>query len=234
MSPTYGHEVRARTTTAAYVPSQHALDGPARKSSRPESPLTQACKSGSSKACNELGDRLALKHAQAEARHWYETSCERVLTAMVPTATRLMQLSRDLTQLANARSDDDRVNAFNQRKLTALKSDASEIRASIQGCFDTGDTLTLEQELKLSLKYYDAACEFSTLVDAVGEAVPGLEHATESGCEAGRAARARLNDEAPFSPQLFADLTQPHPQVAAVKRSAPQAEPGMVFSEGDL
>jgi hypothetical protein len=238
-SPSQGAQVRVRTTTAAfehYVPAQSAVAKRTRSSARKESPQARECKSGSSKACNEIGDRLAMKYAHAEAYQWYMTSCERVRSAMVPTATRLMGLSQDLKQLASARSEE--ASAANQKRLAELKNDASEMRARIQGCLDVGETLKLDAEPKQSLAYYEAVCEFSTLVGVVGEAVPGLQHITESGCAASQSARAELSMTGQFTPQQFVHLTQPQAPArpaATAKHSAPKSEEGgMVFTEGDL
>jgi hypothetical protein len=235
--PIGGPQVRAHATPAAsahYMTSQQIMTQISSKSKRQDSPLAQACKSGGSKACNELGDRLVLKHAYAEARQWYVTSCERVRNAMVPTAARVLQLSRELTLLDRARSDDEGSSADTQKRKAALKSEASEMRSRIQGCLDVGETLKVNGELAQALEYYDVACEFSTLVQDAGEALPGLEHITDTGCAAGKAGRAELTGQTQFSPQLFADLLQQQSQPGAAKRSTGQPEAGMVFGEGDL
>jgi hypothetical protein len=119
--------VRAHATPAAsahYMSSQEFMTRTASKSKRQDSPLAQACKSGGSKSCNELGDRLVLKHAYAEARQWYVTSCERVRSAMVPTATRVLQLSRELNVLDRVRNDDEGSGAATQKRKAELKADA--------------------------------------------------------------------------------------------------------------
>jgi hypothetical protein len=208
-SSVQGAPVRVHTTTAAFehsASSETAFASPARHSSRGGSPLARECKAGSSKACNEVGDRLVIKHAYAEATQWYMTSCQRVRGDMVPTAKRLLQLSRDIAQGA-----------------AAAKSDASEIRARIQGCFDTGEMLRAEDELKQALNYYEAACEFSTLVEAVEASVSGLEQISDNGCAATQAARAKLS-KAAFTPQLFVGLAQ--------EQAAPaqQGDTDMVFT----
>jgi hypothetical protein len=234
-APLEGGEVRARPTTPAYghySPSQSELDRRVDRSARGESPLAHACNTGSSKACNDVGDRLVLKHVYAEARRWYGTSCERVLDSMVPTATHLMQLSRDAKRLESSFSHDDEVNGANQRQLAEVKKDASEIRARIQGCFDAGETLKFEHELKQALKYYDSVCEFSALADAIGEALPGFQHVIESGCTAGQSVRTELTSKTPFSPQLFVGLAQQRQPAPA--KGAPPSDQGMVFTEGDL
>lgn len=228
-------EVGTRTTTPAFgnhTPSQEDLDRRVGASARGESPLAHACKTGSSKSCNDVGDRLVLKHVYAEARRWYVTSCDRVLDSMVPTATQLMQLSRDAKRLESSFSRDDEINGANQRQLADVKKEASEIRARIQGCFDSGETLKIEHELKQALKYYDAVCEFSALADAIGDTLPGFQHVIENGCTAGQSVRTELTSRTPFSPQLFVGLTQQRQPAAA--KSAPPSEAGMVFSEGDL
>jgi len=225
-SPSQGAQVRVHTTTAAFEHHASSHAASAEDSARParkESPLAHACKTGSSKTCNELGDGLAIKHAHAEARQWYETSCERVRSAMLPNATRLMQVSQDLKQLDSSESP---------QASAELKNDAAEIRARIQGCLDVGESLKTDHELKQALKYYDAVCEFSTLVEVVGEAAPALQHVTESGCAAGADVRAELGG-AQFSPRMFADLAQPQEQAPA-RPSKSNSEEGMVFSEGDL
>lgn len=234
--PVQGAQVRAHTTTAAYAhytPSQEVMAQTPSESRRQESPLALACKSGRSKSCNELGDRLVLKHAYSEARQWYMTSCEQVRTSMVPTATRVLQLSRELNLLGSERNFDEGSSAATQKRMAALKSDASEIRARIQGCLDVGETLKVDGELKQALEYYDTACEFSALVQDAGEALPGLEHISDSACAAGKAGRAELTGQSQFSPQLFADLLQQR-QPGAAKQRTTQPETGMVFSEGDL
>lgn len=189
-----------------------------RSSHRPKhkaSPLSDACRGGNSKSCNELGDRLAIKHAHTEARHWYMISCERMRAAMVPTATRLLQLSRELSESAD--------------RAQKLKDDAAELKARIQGCFDSGETLKADQEPKQALTLYDAVCEFSTLAEAVGDTIAGFELVTQSGCAASAAMRDKLNLETPFTPQLFVNLSE---QQAG--GSADQAEVGMVFSADEL
>jgi hypothetical protein len=231
-----GTQVGARATTAAYThytPSQEVMARTPSESRRQDSPLALACKSGRSKSCNELGDRLVLKHAYAEARQWYMASCEQVRSSMVPTATRMLQLSRELKLLASMRSDDEGSSANTQKRMAALKSDASEIRARIQGCLDVGETLKVDGELKQALEFYDTACEFSALVRDAGEALPGLEHTSETACAAGEAGRAELTGQSQFSPQLFADLLQQR-QAATAQQRTPQPETGMVFGEGDL
>jgi hypothetical protein len=235
-SPSQGGQVRVHTTTAAfehYAPAHGSVVQRTKKSHK-ESPTAQACKTGSSRACNELGDRLTMKHAHAEARQWYLTSCERVQSSMVPTGARLVQLKQELAQLESIRAVDERDGAANQKRLAKVRNDASEIRAHIQGCLDTGETLKLDGELKQSLKYYDTACEFSTIVEAIGEPVPGLEHVADSGCAGGQSARAQLSSEMPFSPRLFVSMGQQKAQPAAAKQGPAQEEQGMVFSEGDL
>lgn len=235
-SLTQGAQVRARPTPGALernAASDAALSVRLSETARDESPLARACKDGRSKSCNEIGDRLVIKHAYAEARPWYVTSCDRARSAMVPTATRLLQLSEELVQLEKTRLDEEYAAAA-QKRMVALKSAASEIRARLQGCFDAGETFKVDGELKQSLGYYDAVCEFSALVTAAGEALPDLEHITENGCTASQAARAKLSASTPFSPQLFADLLQQQRQPVAAKQHAAQPEAGMVFSEGEL
>jgi hypothetical protein len=226
-SPVQGAQVRVRTTTAAFETHLPALAHRTKKSSQRESPIAHECKTGSSKACNELGDRLTIKHAYTEAHQWYLNSCERVRSSMVPSATHLLQLSRELNQLGEG------ANA-NPKTVAQLKSGVTEIRARIQGCLDAGETLKLDAEAKQALKYFDTACEFSTLVEAVGQAVPGFQYVAESGCVRGQSARAELPGEMPFSPKLFAQLTEKKAPPAAEKASAPPSEEGMVFNEGDL
>jgi hypothetical protein len=231
-----GAHVRVSTTSAAYqsyAPAQLAVTGRVKKSRGKESPRVNACKSGNSRTCNELGDGLAIKHAHAEAQQWYATSCERVRSSMVPNASRLMQLSQDLAQVSSAAKRDGEDSSGTHKKLAELKSDLSEIKARIQGCLDVGHALKAEHEPRQALKYYDAVCEFSTLVEAVGEAAPGLQHVTETGCAEGEQARTELSGEPHFSPGLFADLAQPQ-EHAAAKPSASKSAEGMVFSEGDL
>ena len=160
------------------------------------------------------------------------TSCERVQSAMLPTATRVLELGRDLEQLEKVRSDDEDSAAARQR-MASLKSDASEIRARVQGCLDVGEALKVDGELKQALHYYDTACEFSLLVEAAGEAVPGLESISERGCAASKAARAELPGRTEFSPQLFTELLKPQRKASGAAQAQTQ-EDGMVFSEGDL
>lgn len=236
-SPMQGAQVRAHPTSAAFehsASSEAVLAQRLERSERKESPLVHACRAGNSKSCNELGDRLAIKHAYAEGLQWYEISCERVRGSMEPTARRLLQLSQNVTEIASLHSDEEQGDTAKQTKLAQLKSDASEIRARIQGCFDTGEILKTDGELKQSLAYYDAVCEFSTLVKAVDEAVPGLQLVTESGCAASQSARAKLNSKTPFSPQLFVDLTGQQPKTGAAAQGAAQGEASMVFNTGDL
>ncbi|HEX6242580.1 MAG TPA: hypothetical protein VFZ61_16820 [Polyangiales bacterium] len=221
-STTQGAQVRVHTTSAAFehhVPSQAFSTQHARKAGRKESPLVHACKAGSSKSCNELGDRLAIKHAYTEARQWYGASCDRVRGAMHSNAERLMLLSQHLKQAE-----------VSAATIAELKGEAAEIKARVQGCFDTGEMVKVDGELKQAVGYYEAACEFSTLIEAVGEAVPSLEHVTESACAAGESARAKLSNNVPFKPQQFADLLQPKQKPAAAKGRAAQAEDSMVFT----
>lgn len=230
-SATGGAQVRTRTTTAAferYSPTQGALAGRVERSRAKESPRMRACKSGNSKTCNELGDGLVIKHAEKDAHQWYAISCERVRGSMVENATRLLGLAQDLARLEAEGSANARVRA------SELKSDLSEIKARIQGCLDTGDILKSEGEPRQALKYYDAVCEFSTLVQSVTAAMPSLETMTENGCAAGLRARAGLSGEADFSPGLFADLTSPKKKKTADKKPSSDGDQGMVFSEADL
>ena len=218
-SPSQGAQVRVHTRTAAFEQhaSSHAASAPdSARPARKESPLAHACKTGSSRSCNEIGDRLAVKHAYAEAMQWYGTACDRARGAMVPTAARLLELSRDLTQQATSAA-----------KKAELRSDASEIRARIQGCFDAGEMQRAVEEPKQALTYYEAVCEFSMLVEVVGETVPGLEHVTASGCAAGDATRAKLS-KGPFSPQLFAEVLEQQQKAPA------PADADMVFTMGEL
>jgi hypothetical protein len=230
-SSVQGAQVRVHTTTTfePYVPSQEAVAQASSKSARRESPPARACKGGDSKACNELGDRLTLRHAYAGALQWYETSCGRVRSAMVPTAARLLQLSQELAQLDRVQGDDE---GAARKRMAPLKSDASEIRARIRGCLDAGEAMKADGQLKQSLAYFDAVCEFSALVEAAGEVLPGLEHISESGCAGGQAGRAELNGQTQFSPRLFADLLPQRPPAEAQRTAQP--DEGMVFSEGDL
>lgn len=221
-----------RTTTAASV--QHRPDRFAQqvKKSTHDSPLVRACKSGDSKACGQLGDKLSIKYAYAEAHEWYALACNRVSgAAMVPTAQRLLGLSEEMKQATRFQSEDVAENVANQKRVLALRNEAIELRSRIQGCFDAGDSLKLDAERKQTLTYFDTVCEFATLVPTVGEAIPGLEHVAESGCEAGQAVRARLGMQVEHQPVQFAQLLQAPAKVA----SAPAAdEGGMVFSEGEL
>jgi hypothetical protein len=216
-SSTTGTGVRVHTTSAAFEhrTSSHAFASDAKKAGRKESPLAHACKEGSSKACNELGDRLAIKHAYAEARQWYGTACDRVRSSMRANAERLLLLGQSLSKPELSPST-----------LADLKSETAEIKARVQGCFDTGEMVRADGELRHSISYYEAVCEFSTLVPVVGEAAASLEHVTDSACTTGQSARTKLGNNVPFQPQQFADLAQP-------KRTASgpaQAEDSMVFS----
>jgi hypothetical protein len=235
-APTQGAQMRLHTTTAASVlqrPAQGAkTQVEARSAHKSSSPLTRACKGGDSKACGQLGDRLTIKYAYEEAHEWYTIACKRVSSAMMPTANRVLLLSQELTRLSAQRSDDEGQNAANQQRIVELKSEASEIRARIQGCFDAGDTLKLEP--KQALTYFDTVCEFRALVEATGEGMPGLEHIAEIGCTAGQTVRAKLNDRVGFEPQLFAELVQQQARTVAAKQSATQDEQGMVFNETDM
>jgi hypothetical protein len=225
-APSQGPQVRVRTTTAASETYLPALAHRTKKSAHKESAGGQACKAGNSKACNEIGDRLTIKHAYTEAHQWYLNSCERISSAMVPSATRLMQLSRELKQLGEG---------ANPKVAAELKSGTSEIKARVQGCLDAGQTLKIDAEPKQALKYFDLACEFSTLVETVGSTVPGLQYVTETGCSEGQSTRAELSMSAPFNPQLFVHLTEPPAKRAEVaKPSEAPSEEGMVFNEGDL
>jgi hypothetical protein len=234
--------VRVRTTTAAfehYAPAPSATTKRTRSASRKESPGAQACKAGNSKSCNEIGDRLSVKYAYREAHQWYLTSCERVRSAMEPTATRLIGISQDFKQLGGGRSDE--TSTANRSRMAELKNDAAEIKARIQGCFDVGEALKLDAELKQSLAYYEAVCEFSTLIEAVNEAVPGLQHVTESGCTAAQSTRAALTNPTQFKPEMFVHLTKPPAKPAAAAKQnkaaqnkAAQSDEGMVFNESDL
>jgi hypothetical protein len=234
-APAQGTQLRVHAASAAYEHNAQAhsqiIHAP-KRSGHKESPLLRACKSGSSKSCNELGDRLTLKHAYTEARQWYLTSCERVSNAMLPSGSDLMRLSQEITRLGSAHGDDERSEEANHKRLAQLNSDAAEIRARVQGCFDVGETLKLDAEVKQSLKYYETVCEFSTLVEAVGDAVPGLQRVTESGCAEGET--ARLTTRTQFSPQLFAHLVEAPAKTAAAKQSPAQSADSMVFNEEDL
>jgi hypothetical protein len=94
--------------------------------------------------------------------------------------------------------------------------------------------LKVDGELKQALSYFDAVCEFSTLVDKASEALPDLEGMTETGCAAGKAARAELPGQTEFKPKLFADLVQQSRQPTAAKQTTAKPEAGMTFSEEDL
>lgn len=217
-----------RTTTAAFqgfANAQETRIDRVKKSGK-ESPRVRACKDGNSKTCNELGDGLAIKHAPTEARVWYVTSCERVRSSMIPNATRLLQLNQDMVRVSSGEA-----NAATNKRMAELKSDATEIKSRIQGCLDAGESLKTDAEFKQSLRYLDAVCEFSTLVESVSEAAPSLEYMTANGCAAGAEARARLG-ELPFEAQLFAELVQK--AKPASKDSAASGEAGMVFTESDL
>lgn len=216
-----GPGVRVHTTSAAFehrAPSQ-SLSSSTKKSARKESPLAHACRDGSSKACNELGDRLAIKHAYVEARQWYGTSCDRVRNAMRANAERLLLLGQSVSQPEVSPST-----------LAQLKSEAAEIKARVQGCFDNGEMVKVDGELRQSIPFYEAVCEFSTLVPVVGEVAASLEHVTDSACASGQAARVKLGNNVPFQPHQFADLVQP--QRPAGRGAA--AEDSMVFSADEL
>ena len=224
---TQGAQVRVHNTSAAFehrAPSTQFASH-SKKSGRKESPLAHACKAGSSKSCNELGDRLAIKHAYTEARQWYGTSCDRVRGSMRPNAERLLLLSQNLSKPE-----------ISPAMITELKGEAAEIKARIQGCFDTGEMVKVDGELKQSVPYYETVCEFSTLVPVVGETGASLEHVTDSACATGQSARAKLGNNVPFTPQQFADLAEPkqQPKESGGKASAAQADDNMVFSGDEL
>lgn len=203
-SSVQGAPVRVHTTSAAFehsAPSETAFAS--RSTAKGGSPVARECKGGSSKACNEIGDRLAIKHAYSEATQWYLTSCERVRGAMVPAAQRLLQAGQD----------------------AAAKREVPELRARIQGCFDAGEMMRAEGELKQSVPYYDAVCEFSTLVETLGESVLGLEHLADNGCAATQSTREKLHQSA-LTPALFVDVLKQH---AAAQESAGQGD-DMVFT----
>jgi hypothetical protein len=224
-STTQGSGVRVHTTSAAFehrAPSQ-AFSSQSKQAGRKESPTAHACKAGSSKACNELGDRLAIKHAYSEARQWYGTSCDRVRGSMRPNAERLLLLSQNLRNTEASPS-----------MLAQLKNEAAEIKARVQGCFDTAEMVKTDGELKAAVPFYEATCEFSTLVPLVGDTMASLEHVTESACATGQAARAKLGNNVPFQPQLFADLAEPKPQPGKGKQAPAAAEDSMVFSGDEL
>jgi hypothetical protein len=227
-----GAQVRVRVATAAFEQHSDAqLSERLGRRARKDSPSVSACKSGNSKLCIEVGDRLVVKHAPLDALEWYTTACDRVLNAMVPNATRMMQLSQSLKEYGSARAEES---TASQKRVAELKSEASELKARIQGCYDTGDTLKSDSELRQSLKYFDAACEFSTLLGVVGEAMPGLEYVVNNGCSAGEAVRAQLNEQA-ASPRLFTELLAPTPKAKPEKKeTVQQSEEGMVFSESDM
>jgi hypothetical protein len=190
-----------------------------------ESPTAQACKSGVSKACDEIGDRLMVKHAYAEARQWYAIACERARGAMVPTATQLLHVSHNLGQpnTPPARS-------------AALKADGSELAARLQGCLDAAETLRAEHELALALPYYDAVCEFSALAEAVGDTLPAFSAVVERSCTGTQTVRSTLRSAA-FTPSLFDDLADQARADTAQEASAKAAsEQGadMVFSMSEL
>jgi len=228
-----GAEVRTRTTTAAferYSSTQGSLgERVERSGGGKESPRARACKSGNSKTCNELGDGLVIKHAESDAERWYAISCERVRGSMVANATSLMGLTQDLSQIEGESG------AGANKRAAELKSEVSEIKARIQGCLDTGDLLKASGESKQSLKFYDAVCEFSTLVQAVSASMPSLETTTANACAAGERVRASLSGEPNFSPEMFVELTKPKKKAAEKKpTTSSDSEEGMVFSEADL
>jgi hypothetical protein len=141
---------------------------------------------------------------------------------MMPTADRLLHLSHDLAQPTE-----------NAARQAALKGDAAEITARVRGCLDAAETLRAERELGQALPYYEAACEFSALVEAVGETVPALAPAVEGGCAGARAARGQLHSPA-FVPQLFHDLAEQARADAAAEAAPAQPAAEMVFSMSDL
>jgi hypothetical protein len=192
---------------------------------RKESPTAQACKSGVSKACDEIGDRLMVKHAYSEARQWYALACERARGAMVPTATQLLQLSHDLGQPNTP-----------PVRSAALKGDASELAARLHGCLDVAETLRAEHELALALPYYETVCEFSALAEAVGDRLPAFSAVVERSCTGTQTARGALHSAA-FAPSLFGDLAQQARADSAEEASAKAvSEQGtdMVFSMSEL
>ncbi len=226
-----GAEVRTRTTTAAferYSSTQGALGERVERSGGKESPRARACKNGNSKTCNEIGDGLVIKHAEADAERWYAISCERVRGSMVANATRLMGLTQDLSHVEGENDPGA------SKRAAELKSDVGEIKARIQGCLDTGDLLKASGESKQALKFYDAVCEFSTLVQAVASSMPSLETTTANACAAGERTRASLSGEPSFSPGMFVELTTPKKKAAEKKQTSSDSEEGMVFSEADL
>lgn len=238
-APVQTSHMRVHTTTAASV-ERVSVQGAtqfagSKQAKHKDGPAVTACKKGSSKSCNEVGDKLTSKHAYTEAREWYMTSCKRVSGAMEENATRLLELHGQLVQLANARDEGDpepEVIVARQKTAMDLRAQASEIRARVQGCLDVGDTLKLDDEPRQSLKYFDTACEFSTLLETVGDTVAGLQHTAETGCAQGQSVRAEISDRSQFSPQLFADLSVPQPE--AQPAPAAQADEGMVFGEEEV
>lgn len=231
-SPMQAAPVRVRVATAAFEQRSMAHSQLAErigKSSRKDSPGISGCKSGNSKSCIEVGDRLVVKHAPQEALQWYTIACQRVIDSMLPSANRLLQLNQSLKEFGAQEP-----NTASQRRVAELKSEASEMKARVQGCFDAGDLLKSESELKQSLKYFDAACEFSTLVKTVGESVPGLEYVANNGCTAGESVRAQIPAQPSFSPKLFSELVEPKAKPKAKQAAPKDDEGGMVFSESDL
>ena len=65
-------------------------------------------------------------------------SCDRLRSSMVPKAQRLLKISQDL-----ARTDSGKLG---EAKRASLTHAAAEMKASIQSCFDAGETLRMERE----------------------------------------------------------------------------------------
>lgn len=229
--------VHVRTATAASV--QHAtLGGTAQRSKKAHgkaSPQARACHAGTSKSCNELGDKLVIKYAYAEAREWYMSSCKRVVDSMEPNAQRLLSVHDQLVQLQSSpvQADDAEAMANVSKQSADLKSEGLEIKARIQGCLDVGDTLQRDGEPRQALKYFDAVCEFSALTESMGEAVAGFDVVAERGCNASQAARKQLSEKSAFNPQLLGSVVDAHVAQQAPTPRADAADQGMVFSEDD-
>jgi len=203
----------SRAHAAPPAPPLHlSAASSAAKGAKKDSPLVHACRTGNSRACNDLGDRLMVKHAYGEAGQWYRIACERARSAMLPTAAQLVRLSHDLAQPAESAA-----------RTAALKADAAEITARVRGCFDAAETLRTEHELGQAVTYYEAACEFSALGEVVGDTVPTFAIVVERGCAGTQAARAELRSGA-FNPTLFNDLVEQTREEAAKATAAAAPE----------
>lgn len=155
-------------------------------------PELLSCRAGDSRACNDLGQRLAATNAYPQAREIYGVGCARIFDDFVMNARRLVTLDVAIRreQLAirdggaEATSDDVAQRDADEREIR-------EIEARIRACIYMGDAFAAENQMEKAAPFYEQMCKLAEVTRRVDMAIPGFESLVGSACDAAQRARAR-------------------------------------------